>query len=229
MKNSFRFLEKFLLLTAFIIVQSAGLAEPPNQETKSEPQSLTAWKVIGPGGGGGIFLPTINPADPNNVLVHCDMTGGYVTYDGGESWRMFSLGNVPVDFEFDPGDPNTIYTATRGFLHSEDRGSGLTLLFRSEDRGKRWRVVYPDLSKAKPAEKLQSKKFLPSELIDGMPDATIQKVKVDPADSRRIYLGMSPLSAYMGGGAAPELVKQTLLFLSADRCQTWKKVAEFTL
>ena len=224
MKNSFRFLEKFLLLVAFILVQPAGCTEPPNEEPKSEPQSLTAWKVIGPGGGGGIFLPTINPADLNNVFVHCDMTAAYVTYDGGENWRQFNLWNVPDDFEFDPNDPNTIYTATRGFMHSEDRGAGLSILFRSEDRGKRWRAVYPDLSKAKAAEKLQSQHFLPSELIPGIPDATIQKVRVDPADSRRIYLGLAPLTAYMGGGQTER--KSALLLLSTDRGENWRQVAE---
>jgi len=36
---------------------------------------LSGWKVIGPGGGGGVFLPTISPFDENLVLTHCDMTG----------------------------------------------------------------------------------------------------------------------------------------------------------
>src|SRR5438045_4922987 len=46
------------------------------------------WEVIGPGGGGGIFLPTISPHDANLLLVSCDMTGAYISHDGGRSWRM---------------------------------------------------------------------------------------------------------------------------------------------
>ena len=41
------------------------------------------WEVIGPGGGGGIFLPTISPHDANLLLVSCDMTGAYISHDGG--------------------------------------------------------------------------------------------------------------------------------------------------
>jgi hypothetical protein len=43
-----------------------------------------AWDFIGPGGGGAMpFIPAINPSDPDNIFVSCDMTGSFVTYDGG--------------------------------------------------------------------------------------------------------------------------------------------------
>ncbi|MBN2287722.1 MAG: hypothetical protein JXQ83_00220 [Candidatus Glassbacteria bacterium] len=202
-----------------------GSAEHNSLSAGAEKEPAHSWRVIGPGGGGGIFLPTISPFDPDLVLTHCDMTAAYITYDGGGSWRMFNLWNVPSDFEFDPGDPETIYAACRGYLHSEDRGSGLSLLFRSEDRGKRWRVIYPDIARAVPVEKLQSRDFLPSGIIEGALDATIQKIRVDPADSRRIFLGLSPLRAYMGSGDRQE-VKSAMLVVSADRGATWRLVAE---
>ncbi|MCK5105698.1 MAG: hypothetical protein KAR17_22895, partial [Cyclobacteriaceae bacterium] len=99
------------------------------QETNSI--GSTPWKVIGPGGGGGVLLPTISPFDENIMLTHCDMTAAYISENGGENWRMFNLWTVPDDFEFDPVNSNTIYTATRGYRHSEDRGSGLSILYRS--------------------------------------------------------------------------------------------------
>ena len=43
-----------------------------------------AWEVIGPGGGGAQFHPTVSPLDPNVVFVGCDMTGAYLTKDGGK-------------------------------------------------------------------------------------------------------------------------------------------------
>ena len=140
---------------------------------------VSSWKVIGPGGGGGILLPTISPFDENFVLTHCDMTGAYVSYNGGTDWRMFNLWTVPDDFEFDPVNPNTVYTATRGYRYSEDRGSGLSILYRSEDKGKHWRIIYPDVSKAKKAVRLQSTDYLPSEIIEGAFDGSIDKVEVD--------------------------------------------------
>jgi len=46
------------------------------------------FKIIGPGGGGAMFHPTVSPHDTNTVLIACDMSGSYITHDGGKSWRM---------------------------------------------------------------------------------------------------------------------------------------------
>ena len=75
--------------------------------------------------------PTISPHDPNVVLVACDMTGAYITHDGGESWRMFNLGTVVSSFAFDPAHPDVIY-------------AGNAALWRSADRGRTWRMVFPN-------------------------------------------------------------------------------------
>lgn len=186
---------------------------------------LNEWRVIGPGGGGGVLLPTISPFNESFVLAHCDMTGMYITLNGGESWKMKNLWNVPDDFEFDPVDSNSLYVATRGFLHSEDRGSGISLLLRSDDRGEHWRIIYPDVAKSKKVERLQSTSLLPSEIIDGAPDATIQKVKVDPSDKNRIYLGMAPLVDYMARENRSADPGKALLVLSTDHGSNWKIIA----
>src|SRR5262250_1168500 len=89
------------------------------------------FKVVGPGGGGAMFNPTISPHDPNTVLVSCDMTGSYITYDGGRTWRMFNLRGVVQFFVFDPIDPKVIYAQATG-------------LWRTADAGERWKLVYPD-------------------------------------------------------------------------------------
>ena len=92
---------------------------------------LDRWEVIGPGGGGTMTHPTISPHDPKLVLVGCDMTGAYITYDGGESWRMINLGTGVSSFAFDPVHPDVIYAANPA-------------LWRSSDRGRTWRMVFPD-------------------------------------------------------------------------------------
>src|ERR1051325_4791835 len=63
------------------------------------------WRVLGPGGGGAMFNPTVSPHDPNRVLVSCDMTGAYLTEDGGASWRMFNFGSTVRFFAFDQERP----------------------------------------------------------------------------------------------------------------------------
>jgi photosystem II stability/assembly factor-like uncharacterized protein len=88
------------------------------------------WRVIGPGGGGAQFHPTVSPHDPNRVLVSCDMTGGYLTEDGGRSWRMFNLGSTVRFFAFDQERPRVVYAQT-------------TRLWRSEDGGRNWKPIYP--------------------------------------------------------------------------------------
>src|SRR6266487_5001700 len=72
------------------------------------------FRVLGPGGGGAMFNPTISPHDPNTVLISCDMTGAYITHDGGQSWRMFNLRGVVRFFAFDPLDAKVLYAQTSG-------------------------------------------------------------------------------------------------------------------
>jgi photosystem II stability/assembly factor-like uncharacterized protein len=188
--------------------------------------AINEWKVIGPGGGGGVLKPTISPFNDNFVMTHCDMTAAYISHDGGENWSMKNLWNVPDDFEFDPVDSNTVYIATRGFLHSDDRGSGISLVLRSDDKGEKWRIIFPDVSKSKRVERLQSTSLLPSEVIDGALDGTVQKIKVDPDDNSHIYLGLAPLIDYMGGSGSDEEAGTAKLVLSIDNGVSWKVIVD---
>ena len=154
------------------------------------------------------------------------MTGAYISHNGGTDWRMFNLWTVPDDFEFDPVNPNTVYTATRGYRYSEDRGSGLSILYRSEDKGKHWRIIYPDVSKAKNVSKLQGTDYLPSEIIEGAFDGSIEKVEVDPSDNKRIYLGLAPLQSYMGSNKKNEDSNTAMLVVSSNYGKSWKLVAK---
>ena len=83
-----------------------------------------------------MFYPVVSPHNPDYALVACDMTGAFVTKNGGESWRMFNL-RGPVDyFVFDPLDSNTVYANS-------------IALFKSADRGNTWSVFYPQPSEIK--------------------------------------------------------------------------------
>lgn len=209
-------------LTSIILIMLLIAACDIKNQTMDQEESPMAskpWTVIGPGGGGGVLLPTISPFDENLLLTHCDMTAAYISKDGGQNWRMFNLWTVPDDFEFDPVNPNTIYTATRGYRYSEDRGSGLSILYRSEDQGGRWRIIYPDIRKAKKVKNLQATDLLPSEFIEGAIDGCIDKVKVDPEDNNQIFLGLSPLKSYIGGKG--ENNQSAMLVVSKDYGESW--------
>ena len=43
------------------------------------------FTVVGPGGGGAMFHPSVSPHDRDTVLVSCDMTGAYISHDGARS------------------------------------------------------------------------------------------------------------------------------------------------
>src|SRR5215831_3288277 len=116
-------MKRLVLSAVFISVCLANaLAERPGD-----------FRVIGPGGGGAMFNPTISPHDVNTVLVSCDMTGSYITHDAGKTWRMFNLRGVVNFFAFDPHDQKTMYAHVIG-------------LWRSRDGGETWNLVFSQLS-----------------------------------------------------------------------------------
>src|SRR3954468_23180565 len=78
-----------------------------------------AWRIIGPGGGGSMFHPTVSPHDPRTAVVGCDMTGSYVTHDGGATGRIFNLGDPARFFVFDPVDRRVIYAGANGIFRTE--------------------------------------------------------------------------------------------------------------
>ncbi|MEK7750633.1 MAG: hypothetical protein AAB654_01865 [Acidobacteriota bacterium] len=138
---------------------------------------LDRWSVIGPGGGGAQFTPTVSPHDPNVVLVACDMTGTYISKDGGVSWRMFNLRGRSSLLVFDPVDPNVIYVKTIG-------------LWRSVDRGDTWKLVLPDPSTVIAIDMPDdhaSERFV---TIGAAPES-LAALAVDPADSKILYAVMS--------------------------------------
>lgn len=125
------------------------------------------WEVIGPGGGGGQFLPTVSPHNSRDVLVASDMTGAYISHDGGSSWRMFNLGDRTRFFVFDPVDAKVIYAKTAAIppVMANDRPITTPGLFRSVDAGNTWRLV----------------------CSDSMSAGAISALAVDPADSHILY------------------------------------------
>ncbi|MBV9574422.1 MAG: hypothetical protein JOY93_10235, partial [Acidobacteriales bacterium] len=172
-----------LMLTAYCLGQHMPAASRPG-----------GFRVLGPGGGGAMFNPTISPHDPNTVLVSCDMTGAYVTHDAGQTWRMFNLRGVVRYFVFDPVDPDTIYAATK-------------VLWRSTDAGKTWKLVYP---KASAIKEIRMSSDHADEIIVANPDplGEIVALAIDPDDNQILY-------------AASALSNRFALFVSRDAGKTW--------
>lgn len=163
------------------------------------------WKVIGPGGGGTMIAPTISPHDPNLVVEHCDMTGAYVTLDGGQSWRIFNLRSGVSTFAYDPGNPKVIY-------------AGNEALWRSEDTGRSWTMMLPDPKKNTVEHQNGDHSSARLTTDDpAYPGRGVSAIAVDPADSKRIY---AAFGGGRGGGAS-------LVLMSKDRGASWSRAGEF--
>jgi hypothetical protein len=123
-----------------------------------------------------MFTPTISPHNTKDVLASGDMTGCFISHDGGISWRMFNLGDHAWFFVFDPVDPKVIYAKTAGVPDQlqGDRPFSAPALFRSTDSGKTWRVVRADSS-----------------------DGAITALAVDPADSALLFAGFQRGQAFV--------------------------------
>lgn len=122
-----RALRTSLLRTALI----AGLILSAHQSTLAADRtsSLTAegWEPVGLSGGGGMFTPAISPADPELMMLNCDMSAAYVSEDGGRNWRMIHQAQLRSNTRcrpaFHPTDPNVIFASSGGRLRvSRDRG-----------------------------------------------------------------------------------------------------------
>ena len=156
------------------------------------------FQIVGPGGGGAMFHPTISPHDAKTVLVSCDMTGSYISHDGGESWRMFNLRGVVQFFVFDPLDRKVIYAQADG-------------LWRSGDGGDTWSLLYPKPSDLR--EIKMNSDHADEELVaEPNPLGSISALVIDPSDSRMMYAAAGDKKKGVSG-----------LFVSRDGAANWAK------
>ena len=159
------------------------------------------FRIIGPGGGGAMFHPTISPHDSSTVLVSCDMTGSYVTHDAGKSWRMFNLRGVVQFFVFDPLDRKVIYAQSNG-------------LWRSQDEGESWSLIHPKPSSVK-SIKMSSDHSDEDLIAEPNPLGSITALAIDPSDAKIFYVA-----------AGDKKKGMFALFSSHDGGQNWAREEE---
>jgi len=170
-----------LFITIFI---SCGVG---TEKSDTNDGQRVEWTRIGIGGGGAQFNPQISPHDAKVALVTCDMSGSYLTHDGGESWTMFNFGGQARYFVFDPVDPNIMYAQS-------------SRLLKSTDKGRTWDVFFP-----KPTG---------DELAGAgrnMMRQSMQSFAVDPAKSMTLYAAIrdgQTLALYISKDGGEEWTKE---------------------
>ena len=105
-----------------------------------------------------MFTPAISPADPNLMMLNCDMSAAYISEDGGRTWQLIGRqARQTFGGYFHPKHDGWIYmTLTEGAA-----GAGLWL---SQDSGQTWQA------------------------FDDLPFSNIQRLTFDPSDDGLIYV-----------------------------------------
>ncbi|HUU03004.1 MAG TPA: hypothetical protein VM425_16340 [Myxococcota bacterium] len=89
--------------------------------------TIDGWLPVGLSGGGGMFAPSISAVDPDLMMINCDMSGSYVSEDGGHWWRLIHFKQrqsyLPCPVAFHSQDSNVILAPQWDRLKiSHDRG-----------------------------------------------------------------------------------------------------------
>ena len=56
--------------------------------TSAAAPAAETWEPVGLCAGGAMFSLAVSPQNPNDVMLSCDMSGAYVSHDGGKTWTM---------------------------------------------------------------------------------------------------------------------------------------------
>jgi photosystem II stability/assembly factor-like uncharacterized protein len=187
-------MSRVLACCSMVILLGLAFAQTIAPDSPAAAPRLDGWKIIGPGGGGAQYHPTISPHDSKRVLINCDMTGAYLTLDGGNTWRMFNLRGTVSFFLFDPVDPATIYASSAG-------------LYRSSDSGKTWQLIFPEPESVTGIEMADDHAGARIATRDNK-HRMVRALAVDPSDSKTLF-------------AAIAEDQSMALHSSRDRGKTW--------
>ena len=93
---------------------------------KSTDAGMT-WNVLGIAGFGWVNKILIDPTNTTKMYCSTEFSGLYKSTNSGVTWTLIDPGvTTGFDFEFKPGDTNTIYASGNEFYVSTDGGATFT-------------------------------------------------------------------------------------------------------
>jgi photosystem II stability/assembly factor-like uncharacterized protein len=165
------------------------------------PEAGKSWRRLGPGGGGALYTPTICPHDPDTVFVTCDMTGTYLTRNGGISWDELNFQCRILSIAFDLHAKGVVYVGGTG-------------LYRSEDMGRSWDLIFPNPLSGIEIRTIGDHAELSFRSGDNWPDGMVQAIVIDPDNPDCLFIGIRT-----GQGAT--------VFSSSDKGRSWHGIGSF--
>jgi len=106
-------------------------------------QAPASWQSRGIGGGGALFSPSMNPANPNEFYVACDMSELFHSSNYGQAYDEVNFMQLQGGH-----DSYVNFTSTSGLLYAVDytsqNGNDLTRPMKSTDGGATWTVLSGD-------------------------------------------------------------------------------------
>ena len=217
-----------ILLFALLITTAASCGDTSTQQKEEENStglvSGTDWIRIGPGGGGATFIPTFSYADAKRFMIRCDMTGAYLTNDGGNSFSQINYANGSNSFAFDPQDPEKIYIGSNALNRSSDGGKTWQRIFPAEDE------ILSEISSGDHASfSIQTKE---GSLYSSIGNSkTVRKIKVDPNNSDHLYFSMNNHFFYStDSGLSWEKItfERTIEFIYTNTSELKEKIYVFS-
>ena len=198
-----------------LVVAAAAALAATSDVPNTRNARLDAWRIVGPGGGGTTRRPAVSPHDPKVALVGCDMTGAYLTTDGGGSWRMINFGSVPNAFAFDPRSASVLY-------------AGAGAIYRTDDAGRTWRMVLPDPAKGTVEKPIGDHGdrviFTDDPAFPSGASVTVHAIAVDEDDPTRVFAALGSADSPVPGSKAAA----TRLVGSTDGGRTWSALGGFS-
>lgn len=188
-----------ILVCSTLILAFNSCIKDLHQKTKEDEIQThfqSNWVSVGPGGGGHVYVPTVNPHDSDHVFVSCDMTSSFMTSNGGESWRMFNLRGVISFYVFDPSNDDVVYAKSSS-------------LYRSTDKGATWNLLYPSPLNVKGIVSKRDHAEETIQTVDGL-QRDVLALAIDPDNSKRLY-------------AAIRIGDKLSFFISDDWGKQWQE------
>ncbi|MFT3912058.1 MAG: hypothetical protein QM737_21715 [Ferruginibacter sp.] len=94
------------------------------------------WQTRGPGGGGSLFYPTINPANDNEFYIACDMSQLFHSTDFGVSYSQVPFSKLQV------GNISTYeFTNNNNIAYCIANDGNINYAVKTTDAGNTWNAV----------------------------------------------------------------------------------------